>query len=105
MLAEGKVSNGEWVKIDVDAYYPVLHGEQNIRQYAAVFGYTVPDNRLEWLRMSYAKKILELEKAKGNAYSAIRISWEQWPTMTGDYRANKFPAATETSLIYQLNDE
>lgn len=105
LLVEGESSPGVWGKIDLTPYYPVLYGERNVREFGAVFPLEVPDERTEWLRTSYARKILELERRKGNHYSAIRLSWEQWPTMTGEFEANKIPVATEKFFVFEMKDE
>jgi hypothetical protein len=105
MLAEGQLSDGTWEVIDLAPYYPVLFGERNVREYFAMFNYGLnPQKRLE-LRERFARRLLELQKIQGKAYKGIRLSWQEWPNMTGEYRLNKIPVILDTALLVEVYEE
>lgn len=102
ILAEGRLPDGSWEVIDLSPYYPVIPGERNLREVWWMWGGRSGDREAD--RVRYARTLLTLERAKGNAYEAVRVSWQRWPSMTGGYRDLKVPAFTQTELLADYED-
>lgn len=99
LRAEGLTAAGEWERVDLDPYYPVLFGEQNAREFFSVFGRSKKDMDNPVRREAYADVLRQREMEQGRTYTHIKLWWETWPGMTGDYHANKFEAATNKFLV------
>jgi hypothetical protein len=105
MVAEGQLPDGSWKYIDLLPYYPVLFGEGAVRRQQAGFRYVNSQTGTLAIRQRYAQRLLEMERAKGNDYRAVRLNWEWWPNMTGPYEENRFPAATNRRLLIEQKYE
>jgi len=82
LIAEGKLSDGSWERIDLKRYFPYQIGERNIRETIRTLG----GNRTEEYR-HMASEIQERENERGKTYSNIRLSWEKWPKSPLGYEA------------------
>lgn len=73
LVAEGESLDGTWKKIDLTQYFPHSRGEIAIRTRLSSF----PNKQSRYLTM--AKRVQELESAKGRTYRSVRLVWEKWP--------------------------
>jgi hypothetical protein len=102
ILAEGRTADGTWHVIDLSPYYPVIFGERNAREYFAMYTYTTDPAQRGSSREEFARTLGRLENEKGKNFTAIRISWQQWPAMTDNYHFLKVPAFITTTPMYEV---
>jgi len=105
LLAEGQMSNGEWQRIDLAPYYPVLFGERNLREYRAVFGRDDDPQTRAWLRSSFSDTLQRLEEGNGRTYQSIRLSWLLWPAVPGDFHVKNTEGETIKTLLSEKKYE
>lgn len=81
-VAEGSI-DGEWKKIDLAPYYPVLAGERSMREQHTYANWAHFPSSEDAYR-AYAEKLLAVERDAGRPYEQLRLSWIQWrPTPAG----------------------
>ena len=93
LLAEGKRADGTWQKIDLDPYFPVGHGEKNVRKHLRTFkpAEGVDPAGYHAAFSVFGKQLLERERLRGREYRAVRLTWQQWPRSPLGYEARKNP--------------
>lgn len=99
LSAEGLKDNGTWESIDLDPYFPFLHGEKTMRSY--VNSYLLKDDfdlhHKSFKRM--ARHIQRLEKKDGRSFEHIRLYWDTWPmSPDGIYTRLKDERITHTLM-------
>lgn len=98
LAAEGQDRKGEWHRLSLDPYFPVLLGERYIRTFMMI--YMSPDMAsAPSAAEPVARKLLMLEQAKGNDIQAVRLSWNQWePSPNGFYVNRESPKSFSRPL-------
>ena len=98
MVAEG-LRNGRWEFIDLNPYFPVGAGEKNVRMYLRSFR-SSEDERAVGAYADFAFALLERERAKGNQWEEIRLSWEEWPrSVLGFSALRRAPDLIRTQIV------
>ena len=107
LKAEGKLSDGRWVPIDLGRYYPLHHGWESVRMRLRSFRVSDDDDPrgVEALRAKYeelALLLLERERRHGRMWRSIRLVFEEWPLSTLSYEALRLPPFVEAERIIQI---
>lgn len=72
-------SNETWEVIDLDPYYPMMHRGSAI-MYKRLRSFLVDGEDIHKQKYDeLASLILKQERARGRAYEAVRLTWEEWP--------------------------
>lgn len=95
---EGRLADGTWETIDLDAYLPYGFGERNVRKFLRVYK---RDGDAEHRRKfaEYALLLWDHERARGKEYTAVRMFFETWPRSPAGYSFLRLPAFTTRELI------
>lgn len=95
LRAEGQDQEGVWQPIDLSPYFPVIRGEEHIRKYYMIFGYKHP---------AFAKKLLMVERQKGNDITAVRLYWDQWQPSPLGYEALRNSSGSYKDLLTTVHE-
>src|SRR3989338_3029296 len=97
---EGERPDGSRRKIDLDPYMPYGFGERNQRKFLIAF--KTPDGELQRRKFTeFALLLLDRERARGNDYRTIRVSFEQWDRSPAGYEFLHTPVFTTRELLTQ----
>ena len=101
LVAEGKQPGSEWTVIDLNPYLPFARGEKVMRGGLVSFRLQGKEFRQKQYE-KLARRILELEKKRGTAYTDIRLSLHYWPASPMGYEALRKEVFLEKEVILTL---
>tara|TARA_Y100000310_G_scaffold9629_1_gene10327 strand:- start:127 stop:564 length:438 start_codon:yes stop_codon:yes gene_type:complete len=76
LIAEGRTSEGDWERINLDPYLPFIRGEKAHRSYLVSFRYGGHD--IDTKYEEYAQKLKNLEADRGREWERVRLTLEKW---------------------------
>jgi hypothetical protein len=100
-LYEGRLPDGSWATIDADRYYPQQFGERNVRKFLRMYQALGPREHVRKFT-ELALLLLNHEHKRGQPFTAVRISYEEWPRSPAGYWFLHQPAFVTRTLITQV---
>lgn len=98
LVLVGYQDSGVATIIDLDGYFPGLHGERNARQNFDMLAETSIE-KLAPFYGNYVSQIFDHEKAKGNMFTHLELIREQWPKSVEGYREGRADSVQRTFLL------
>ena len=94
LIAEAQLPDTTWERVNLDRYFPEYRGDQ-LKDQWSLTSRTDATKAFEDL----ANNILRKEHAMGKQYTALRLSWDSWPTSENGFESQHDSDQTTTALI------
>jgi hypothetical protein len=101
IVAEGLNRNGQWQKIDLNAYYPESYGEASTRRLLPGVRTWKGEEKMKDAQMQLARQILKLEIKNQRPYTTVRLYEESWPKSPVSVDALHMPEHTTRTFLTQ----
>jgi hypothetical protein len=99
LSAEGMLSDGSRVDIDMQRYNPLPYGERLTRGYFGMFRNMHGEDELLIAYQRLAQLITDHERLRGNPIELTRLYWSAWPVSPdGLFALRKPPALTQVPV-------